>query len=209
MSDRSTNRHGIPLQGPRPRTLPQCCWPKCKNRVGSLVAPPLCDQHVYDVYDHVTSSKFYMAGIGYSEKAKAAYEQPAEPEQPPPPPAPRMGTIYFIRVGGHIKIGWTSNLAKRMRQYAPDTILLATCPGTRKDENQLHKRFAVHRTFGREWYALVPPILEHIKSLVREHGEPEAVDFGARPVEVPRPHQLRQGPTPRGWVPGRGEVRAG
>jgi hypothetical protein len=111
-------------------------------------------------------------------------------EQPPKPkkPVPQDGSIYYLRVGSYIKIGWASVLTKRMRAYPPDSVLMATEPGTRKDENILHRRFAVHRTHGREWYALTPPIMEHIARVQAKHGEPDSVAFAARPVEVPRPH---------------------
>jgi len=114
-------------------------------------------------------------------------------------PVPTDGTIYFLRVGGYIKIGWTSDLAKRMRAYSPDTILLATHPGTRKDEHRLHKMFAAHRTHGREWYAMTPSIMHHIEQVASEHGTPDPVTFAARPVEIPQSRQV-EAVTPRGWT---------
>lgn len=200
MRHRNTNRHGIPTYpSNRPAQLPRCCWPKCENRVGSRMPPPLCDKHVYEVYDIVVNSRYYMAAINASKAAQVEYATETTPQEDKPKP-PTKGTIYFLRSGPHIKIGWTSNLNKRMRAHAPDSVLLATCPGTRKDENRLHRRFAVHRTHGREWYALVPPLLEHIKGVVRDHGEPPEVQFAAKPVEIRRPHEQRQGPRPRGWA---------
>jgi hypothetical protein len=119
--------------------------------------------------------------------------------------APTDGTVYFLQIGGHIKIGWASDLSKRMRQYPPNALLLAAHPGTRKDELRLHKMFAVHRSHGREWYPLVPVILDHIKRVVAKYGSPLEVDFGAKPTVVPqpRPHQyiggdrIGSGSTPR------------
>lgn len=117
----------------------------------------------------------------------------------------KPGIVYFLQVGGHIKIGWTSDLTKRMRQYPPNAQLLATHPGLRKDELRLHKMFAAHRSHGREWYPLAPVILDHIKRVIAEHGQPVDVIFGAKPTEVPqpRPHQyiggdrIGSGSTPR------------
>lgn len=90
------------------------------------------------------------------------------------------GVVYFLRVGGHIKIGWTSDLNKRMRGYHPDSTLLATKPGTRKDERSLHRKFSHLTTHGREWFPLAPQILEEVDRTVAEHGEPQPVDFSAR-----------------------------
>lgn len=125
----------------------------------------------------------------YDELAAIAAAIRPAPAAPPEPK--REGVVYYVQVGGHIKIGWTSRLEQRMRSYPPNTILLAVHPGSRADEKQLHKRFAVHRSHGQEWYPLVPVILDHIKRVIADHGEPPATIFGARAVEVPRPHQLK------------------
>lgn len=110
-------------------------------------------------------------------------------------PSPlKDGFVYFLKIDGHIKIGWASNLANRMRAYAPTSQLLAVEPGTRVDEAKLHKRFAVHRTHGREWYAPVPSITHHIADVVGRHGTPDPVAFAAKPVTIP---------TPRGYTPRR------
>lgn len=101
------------------------------------------------------------------------------------------GTVYYLRVGGYIKIGWASDLAKRMRSYAPDTVLLATEPGTRGLEKRRHKQFAAHRTHGREWYAMVPPLMQHIDRTANEHGKPDPVAFSAQPVTVPEPRPFK------------------
>lgn len=101
-------------------------------------------------------------------------------EPPPRAPAPVDGVVYFLRIGGYIKIGWTSNLQRRMREYAPDTLLLATMPGTRKDEKAVHRRFSHLKTHGREWFPLAPQITEYIDTVRSDHGEPPDVEFSAR-----------------------------
>lgn len=106
-------------------------------------------------------------------------------------PIPADGVIYALRIGGFIKIGWTSDLNKRMRQYPPDTTLLAVMPGTRKDEKRIHRRLAVHLAQGREWFAMTPPVMEWVKIVTDEHGMPEQPAWSARPVQLPRPHSLK------------------
>lgn len=110
------------------------------------------------------------------------------------------GTVYYLRIGGYIKIGWTSDMTRRMKAYPPDTVLLATRSGTRSDEATEHKRFAHLRTHGREWYPLAPQLTQHIDTIVKTHGEPESVTFMAKPVEIPRPHSGQGGPRPKGWT---------
>jgi len=114
---------------------------------------------------------------------------------------PVDGFVYIIRPsnGGYIKIGWTSDLNRRMREYAPDTTILGVKPGTRKDENKLHKKFAHLRTHGREWYPLAPQILEEARYMVAKHGEPPVLDFSAREAKTPFMPHKRTGPTSRGW----------
>lgn len=103
------------------------------------------------------------------------------------PKPPTGGTIYYLRSGEHIKIGWTSNLTSRMLKYAPNATLIATEPGTRADEARRHEMFAVHRTHGREWYAPTPSILHHVEMVKARHGEPPTITVGAKPVTIPQP----------------------
>lgn len=110
------------------------------------------------------------------------------------------GTVYYLRIGGYIKIGWTSDMGKRMKAYPPDTVLLATQPGTRSDEAAEHKRFAHLRTHGREWYPLAPQLTQHIDRIVQANGEPDTVSFMAKPADVPRPHSGQGGPKPKSWI---------
>ncbi len=115
-------------------------------------------------------------------------------------PTPTEGTVYFLRSGGYIKIGWTSDLQRRMRAYPPDSELLASRPGTRKDEAALHKKFAHLRSHGREWFPLAPQIRDHIKTVTHEHGQPPEVQFAARETATPMPHRINKtGPTPKHW----------
>ena len=61
------------------------------------------------------------------------------------------GTVYVIRVGELIKIGWTSQPKRRMRDLQPDAIL-AYKAGTRHDELRLHAKCIDHLAKGREWF---------------------------------------------------------
>jgi hypothetical protein len=133
-------------------------------------------RHVHRVYDGR-----YQAEEAEEQARRAELEARKAQERQ------KHEVIYYAKIGGHIKIGWTSRLEQRMRSYPPNTELLAIHPGSRSDERQLHRRFAVHRSHGAEWYPLVPVILDHIKRVVAEHGEPPTVMFGAKPVEVRRP----------------------
>lgn len=185
------NRHGIPLYGGDPL---RCCWPKCSlSRSPFLKQIPLCDTHSQVVCDQVTKDREQLWAAIEARRIRNGTTGDILPTPLPKGATEpeRVEVVYYVQVGGHIKIGWTSRLEQRMRAYPPNTLLLAVHPGSRADEKQLHKRFAVHRSHGNEWYPLVPVILDHIKRVVAEHGEPPESTFGARPVEVPRPHQTK------------------
>ena len=176
----------------------RCCWPGCRNAVWVAKNFEVCGGHARFVLDRMMGEARQridaMRGPGTFEsellmlREENGYLREALRRKEAPRNTPKDGTVYILRCGGFAKIGWTSDLAKRMRAYQPDTVLLATMPGTRKDENALHKRFAHLRTHGREWYSLAPQITEYVGILVAEHGQPDSITFAAKPVTVPRPH---------------------
>lgn len=156
---------------------PVCCWPACGCPTRHNL--PLCMAHL------AVAANLQRQLAGGEMPVVRARVRVAVPERPAVAPAP-LGTVYFVQVGAHIKIGWTSDLEKRMKQYPPNSVLLAAHPGTRKDETRMHRRFAASRTHGREWYALVPSLLHHIEAVKAEHGAPATVSFGAQPVTIPQ-----------------------
>ena len=159
------------------RTTVVCLMPGCTMTRSPMPELHLCTEHlaiVHDAVDHLEATNHRKRMDAFN----AAWPAVVTP--------PKPGDIYYVKSDGLIKIGWTSNLAKRMRQYAPNSQLLATHPGTRADEQRLHKRFAVHRSHGREWYPLAPVILHHIDMMKAKYGEPDTVAFGAQPVTIPQ-----------------------
>jgi hypothetical protein len=153
-----------------------CCWPNCfKPRIPEI---PLCESHLTIAHETWADRDRVFSFTGAIEPAPAT--------TPEPRPA-RDGVVYYVRSGGYIKIGWTGSLAGRMKAYPPDSVLLATEPGTRADETRRHQQFAVHRTHGREWYALTADLMRHIDRVKAEHGEPDTVAFAAQPVKIPQP----------------------
>lgn len=158
------------------RTQPEACiWPGCVKPEDQV---KLCEAHGYIVW----------AAVDGSRLTKTMTPLPAAPT---PRPKRTDGHIYYVQVGSHIKIGWASDLTRRMRSYPPNSVLLAVAPGTRTDETALHRKLAVWRSHGREWYVPAPVVLEHISRVVSAHGTPPALDFTAQPttVRTPRPKQ--------------------
>jgi hypothetical protein len=77
-------------------------------------------------------------------------------------------TIYFISADDDlIKIGYTTNISARLRSlrtaHPKELRILLVIPGSRDDEQELHRRFAAFRV-GREWFNRCKPISDYIES---------------------------------------------
>lgn len=74
--------------------------------------------------------------------------------------------VYAIRAkSGHVKIGHTSNLARRCKQVGRGRkSILGFAPGTREDEDAIHRRLDGLATEGREWY----PDCDEVLAVVNE-----------------------------------------
>lgn len=84
------------------------------------------------------------------------------------------GWIYYLSVGELIKIGYTTDVRRRLRSYPPDAKLLAVHPGTTALEHQLHVEFAGCLARGREWFAPHKVLMRHIDQVIAKFGEPRA-----------------------------------
>lgn len=82
------------------------------------------------------------------------------------------GIVYYARISGHIKIGYTTDLTKRSKAYPPDTELLAVEPGDRQLEHRRHVQFARYLQRGREWFTEGPTLIEHIEALAKQYRVP-------------------------------------
>jgi len=80
--------------------------------------------------------------------------------------------VYYIRRGGYVKIGTTTNLKQRMRDLMPDEVL-AVEPGSYDLESTLHARFAEIRfSPSMEYFKLTEELQEHIAAVIERHGPP-------------------------------------
>ena len=81
--------------------------------------------------------------------------------------AKRPGYVYYVEVGARVKIGFTENVANRMRAYPPTSTLLAVHPGTPAMEKEMHSKFRVHLAEGREWFKHSPELNAHIEDVAK------------------------------------------
>lgn len=96
------------------------------------------------------------------------------------------GHIYYIRLNGLIKVGWSRDIGDRIRSYGPSAEVLAVYEGTRDDETCLHRQLKPVRARGHEWYEDGPVLADFIAKAIAEHGAPpvDAFDTWTRPKEV-------------------------
>jgi hypothetical protein len=89
----------------------------------------------------------------------------------------KVGSIYFIRAGDRVKIGFTQNVARRTSQlqtFFPDDLeVLLVTPGSPMLERELHRRFAALQ-IRREWFLYEGPVVEHV---VREQDRSRSEPF--------------------------------
>lgn len=169
-----------------------CAFTACTSSRSAKYDAPLCDRHVLHVWAQVQEQ--HEATVARSQVRLEDDRKAATREERMTAP----GTIYYLRVGDHIKVGYASALESRLAAYPPTAELLATHPGTLRDEQRLHKRFAHYRAAGREWYEPHATLMQHIATVVAEHGEPKR--FVAAKSE-PRPPaiQMRRRSGPAGY----------
>jgi hypothetical protein len=119
-----------------------------------LLDVPVCDRHAIEVYRTVS--------------AHMALANPAPTDlltgngKPDLMRSSRLGSVYFVRLGDRVKIGFSAHLRKRM-EVIPHEEFLGQIPGTMRDEKNLHRRFAHLRTTG-EWFKADNELLTFIES---------------------------------------------
>lgn len=86
--------------------------------------------------------------------------------------ARQPGFVYYIRIGEHIKIGYATDVNKRMRAYPPSAELLAVHPGTLQMEKELHAQFNAYLDRGREWFNEGKSLAAHIAQVRKQFGDP-------------------------------------
>lgn len=84
----------------------------------------------------------------------------------------KPGIIYYLQVGDLVKIGYSSDLPRRMKQYPPHAILLAQHPGTRETERDMHQKLATKLAKGREWFRVCSEVEAHIENVKATYAQP-------------------------------------
>lgn len=147
----------------------ECAWPGCSFREtdrypGNPV--PLCVEHAIRVWQLVGDDMAYSYA---DQEARAAEATSGR--------SPDHGHIYYLLIDGHVKIGHSKHVERRVRQYPPTAHLICVHSGSRADELNIHHMLTTSRESGREWYRRTPEVLELLDRVVSEHGEPDRASF--------------------------------
>jgi hypothetical protein len=110
----------------------------------------------------MVSEKWDEAVRGYVSELHERFEPPRLIKQP------RPGYVYFIRFGDRVKIGYTTDFARR-RTELPHDAVLGVIPGTLDDEAAWHRLFADLRIKG-EWFHADRELLAAIERVTASTG---------------------------------------
>lgn len=141
------------------------------------IAFPICEQHVLRSYRWVVSRMGGLAqdplfrltyGLERVDAERAAYDEKM---------IDREHVVYYVQIGEHIKIGYTSRLKERMKTYPITRRLLAVEAGGLSIEKQRHNQFKQYLDQGNEWFKPGPELLVHINTL--------RLGSGSTPIKIP------------------------
>lgn len=133
----------------------QCDLGHCERPVADEVGIRLCDRHL---------RKAWAAFEFLAAKDPTMWPNAEPPKRRDVTSVDAHGLVYFARVGELIKIGWTSNLQRRMSSLGADAVF-HTQPGTKHDERALHAMFNHLLVKGKEWFRSDPELLNFISEL--------------------------------------------
>lgn len=171
--------HTQPRRGMRPDDLTniQCLAFACTSYVQEQYYEQrvyMCQEHALQVWATVQEM------IDPATLRNIAYDRitPHEEKHPelyePIPISESAGVVYFVRIGDLIKVGFSSDVHRRMDAYPPDAELLAYHSGSFADEQRLHKLLTVHRAKRREWYHPTPEVMKAVEEAkVQQSKDPQ------------------------------------
>lgn len=144
---------------------------------------PLCEDHAQDVwveigFHHMDVRKAYFAHQRQQDheairaeairKRLGVEEFMANRKQAP-------GIIYYLKIEDQVKIGFSADLDTRLKAYPPMAKLLATHPGTRETERQMHNKFATQLAERKEWFHEHPELESHMAGVRKQFKQDSRV----------------------------------
>lgn len=168
-----------PRRGMRPDDLTdvQCLAFMCTSYVQEQYFAQrvyMCQEHALQVWATVQEmiDPDTLRQIAYNRVTP--HEERYPESYQPVPISECVGVVYFVRVGDLIKVGFSSDLGRRMKAYPPDAELLAYYSASFAEEQRWHKLLTVHRARRREWYHPTPEVMDAVEQArSRQVDEPQ------------------------------------
>lgn len=148
-----------PLKGSRQVTH-YCHIEHCEKPAHPMMIQaevPLCSSHARAAYRTVHD----MLSAASTDERVASASAPKRATRVGWKTEP--GFVYFMRVGPFIKIGWSKDPVSRRKALGGERVL-ATMPGTQRDEKRLQMQFGSAWSHG-EYFNPAPEILDFAESL--------------------------------------------
>ena len=126
----------------------------------------ICGFHARLVYEQVQNVVEQLSGdpeLARSMMMKSMLDDSAQRREQRE--RPLNYCVYYLRVGDLIKIGTTANLRRRLREYPPNSELLAVESGGADVEARRLLQFNEHLVSGTEWFTPAPVLMAHIADL--------------------------------------------
>lgn len=166
----------------RQNSEPQCVWPYCEG--GQFWHLPICSDHLEQINQFIIDMKLNetreealtrgrrqmaadrRASISWGREKRLLDTRGNQP-----------GWIYYLHINDMVKIGYTTDIVRRIRDYPPNSPLLGVHPGTPELEKQFHEIFKGSLAQGREWFRLDPDVLAHCEKVRAEYGDPAQFEY--------------------------------
>lgn len=125
----------------------KCIWPECNGDAWLELDLRICPHHAAKVHNRVSEAI-------PKPRIRPSRARPKE-----------VGQVYFARVGEFVKIGYSANVPKRMKEVKGE--YLVSMDGTPADERAMHKRFSEYHE-NDEFYRPGPKLVAYILAKQRE-----------------------------------------
>lgn len=157
---------------PEDETDGSCCVPGCRSEIEDRWEIPVCRRCSMRIASRVFN-------------AAARTSAPAPIHQPPP------SVVYYLDLGQHIKIGFTTNLQQRLNALRADKDqLLAIEPGGRDVERARHDQFAHERLDRRENFRISDRLTDHVQRIRADYGLPRWASLPTNRVSVRKASEM-------------------
>lgn len=149
----------------------------CDDPSAEDVPFPICAHHAKMLYRHVRESMAPLASDPIFAMWHNIDRIHADRERRKIADEAKHFVVYYLQLGEHVKIGYTGNLRKRLKDYPLNRRLLAYEPGDGNVEGQRHFQFREYLAVGKEYFTPGPKLIEHLNQLRVKAGAPEIVSF--------------------------------